>query len=47
MAGFNDFCQFVFEQADFATDPICSEEIVARSKDGDVKFRRPGDRRFR
>ena len=35
------------EQADLATDPIYSEETVARSRDGDVKFCRPGDRRFR
>ena len=47
MTSFNDFCKFVSEQADLATDPIYSEEAVARSKDGDVKFRRSGDRRFR
>ena len=47
MASFNDFCQFVSEQADLATDPIYSEETVARSKNGDVKFRRSGDRRFK
>lgn len=34
MASFNDFCQFVSEQADLATDPIYSEETVVRSKDG-------------
>ena len=47
MASFNDFCQFVSEQADLVTDPIYSEETVARSKDGDVKFRRSGDRKFK
>ena len=47
MASFNNFCQFVSEQADLATDPIYSEETVARAKDGDVKFRRSGDRRFK
>ena len=30
-----------------ATDPIYSEETVARSKDGDVNFCRPGYRRYR
>ena len=47
MASFNDFCQFVSERADLATDPIYSEETVARLKDGDVKFCRSGDGRFR
>ena len=47
MASFNDFCKCVSEQADLATDPIYSEETVVRSKDGDVKFHRSGDRRFR
>ena len=47
MASFNDFCQFVSEQADLATDPIYSEETVARSKDGDAKFCRLRDRRFK
>ena len=47
MASFNYFCQFVSEQADLATDPVYSEETVARPKDTDVKFRRTGDRRFR
>ena len=47
MASFNDFCQFVSEQADLATDPIYSEETVVRSKDGDAKFCRLRDRRFK
>ena len=47
MATVNDFCQFLSEQAHLATDPIYSEETVARSKDGDVNFRRPGNQRFR
>ena len=47
MANFSDFCQFVSEQADLATDPIYSEEVVSKSKESDEKFRKPGDRRFK
>ena len=46
-ASFNDFCQFVPEQADLAMDPICFEETVMRSRDRDIKFRGLGDLRNR
>jgi len=46
MADFGDFCQFVSEQADLATDPIYSEEVVSKSRETGEKFRKPGDRRF-
>ena len=47
MADFSDFCQFVSEQADLATDPIYPEEMVSRSRDTDEKFRKPQYRRSR
>ncbi|KAJ7350169.1 hypothetical protein OS493_038040 [Desmophyllum pertusum] len=42
MANFSDFCQFVSEQADLATDPIYSEEIISRPKDARDKYRKQG-----
>ena len=32
-ATFNDFCQFVSEQADLATDTIYSEEVITKPMD--------------
>ena len=52
MADFSDFCQFVSEQADLATDPIYSEEMVSRSRipmknSGNHNIEDPGETKVR
>lgn len=45
LASFNDFCQFVLEQADLATDPVYSEEDISRPMDTVDKYRKSGERK--
>lgn len=45
IASFNDFCQFVSEQADLATDPVYSEEGISRPVDTVDKHRKSGERK--
>ena len=44
-ASFNDFCQFVSEQADLATDPIYSEESISKPMNAVEKYHKQNDRK--
>ena len=44
-ASFNDFCQFVSEQADLATDPIHSEECISKPMDAVEKYHKQSERK--
>ena len=44
-ASFNDFCHFVSEQADLATDPIYSEECISKSMDTFDKYHKQNERK--
>ena len=45
IASFNDFSQFVFQQADLATDPVYSEEGISRSMDTVDKQHKQNERK--
>lgn len=45
IASFNDFSQFVSEQADLATDPVYSEEAISRPVDTVEKYHKWGERK--
>ena len=42
---FNDFSQFVSQQADFATNPVYSEESISRSVDTVDKYHKQNERK--
>ncbi|CAH3148563.1 unnamed protein product, partial [Porites lobata] len=44
-ASFNDFCQFVSEQADLATDPIYSEEGISKPMNAVEKYHKQNERK--
>ena len=44
-ASFNDFCQFVSEKADLATDPIHSEECISKPMDAVEKYHKRSERK--
>lgn len=44
-ASFNDFCQFVSEQADLATDPIYSEEGISKPMNAVDKYHKQNERK--
>ena len=44
-ASFNDFCQFVSEQADLATDPIYSKEGISKRMDAVEKYHKQSERK--
>ena len=44
-ASFNDFCQFVSEQADLATDPILSEEVITKPMNAVEKYYKQNERK--
>ena len=44
-ASFNDFCQFVSEQADLATDPIYSEESISKAMNAVKKYHKQNERK--
>ena len=46
-ASFNDFCQFVSEQADLATDPIYSEESSSKAMNAVKKYHKQNGAKLR
>lgn len=44
-ATFDDFCQFVSEQADLATDPIYTEEGISKPMDAVEKYHKHNERK--
>ena len=44
-ASFNNFCQFVSEQADLATDPIYSEEGISKPMDAVERYHKQNERK--
>ena len=46
-ASFNDFCQFVSEQANLARNPIYSEESISKPMNAVEKYHKQNDRKLR
>ena len=44
-ASFNEFCSFVSEQADLATDPIYSEESISKAMNAVKKYHKQNERK--